>query len=148
MNLNLCFSSFLIRNNNTYLIRSFFMARHWSVHKLVENKENYINYLIKDIIYPSSIEDEQTAHYIYIKHVDRLFSLRNYIKDKDKRLCPIRVQIIPLCDFNKHICKCYSFASKNRLVPIYQKRVTLCNLRTGRTCSKDLISYMLTQNAL
>ena len=44
---------------------------------------------INNVIYLLRIEDDEKAHYIYIKHVGRLLNLHHYLNDKDTTDCPI-----------------------------------------------------------
>ena len=72
----------------------------------------------KDIIYLLRIENESTAHYIYIKHIERLLNLHHQMDDKDKRFCPICNGKIKLCEYSQHISKCYKFACEGSLLSL------------------------------
>ena len=58
------------------------------------------------MIYPLRIEDDEKAHYIYIKHIGKLLHLHHYLKDKDTTFCPICKCSIKLQEFDKHISNC------------------------------------------
>ena len=48
-------------------------------------KTGNIDYIQNDIIYLLRVENDETSHYIYIKHVERLFNLHHQGCDKDKK---------------------------------------------------------------
>ena len=58
------------------------------------------------MIYLLRIEDDEKAHYIYIKNIGRLLNLHHYLKDKDTTYCPICRGSINLNEYDKHISNC------------------------------------------
>jgi hypothetical protein len=52
-------------------------------------KKGDFDYMTNDIIYLLRVEQDDKSHYIYIKHIERLFNLHHHVEDKDKKLCPM-----------------------------------------------------------
>ena len=64
------------------------------------------------------IEDEQQSHYIYIKHLDKLFNTHTHSEDVGKRRCPICTDKIPFESYNKHLYTCYNYARDSTLLKL------------------------------
>ena len=69
-------------------------------------KEGNRQYVPNDRIYLLRIEHEDQSHYVYIKHIERLFNLHHHVTDKDKKFCPYCNGKVKLSEFNKHLSDC------------------------------------------
>ena len=54
--------------------------------EIVKDKDGNGNYL-ENLVTLLRVENEQNAHYIYIKHLDRLLHNHHYCKDCDRKMC-------------------------------------------------------------
>jgi hypothetical protein len=64
------------------------------------------------------VENDETSHYIYIKHVERLFNLHHQGCDKDKTYCPMCQGKIKLCEYSKHLSFCYKFCKEGSILKL------------------------------
>ena len=77
-----------------------------------------IDYRLNDTISLLRIENTEKSHYVYIKHIDRLFNLHHQHIDKDKRFCPICSGKVKLCDYTKHMQVCLKFATEGSMIKL------------------------------
>jgi hypothetical protein len=90
------------------------------------DKSGNSDYIINDIIYLLKISqsgDESTntchkEHYVYIKHIERLFNLHHQGIDKDKRFCPMCNGKIKFCEYSNHLKACYQFHKEGSLIKL------------------------------
>ena len=84
-------------------------------------KKGNSKYILNDCMYLLRVEEEDQAHYIYIKHIDRLFNLHHHVVDKDKRSCPICTKKIHIDDYKSHLSQCYKFEKDGTLAKLPEK---------------------------
>lgn len=63
-----------------------------------------------NIIYLLRVEDEDRAHFIYIKHIDRLLNLHHFLENKYNRFCPYCTCSVKLNEYCRHVSKCSKLA--------------------------------------
>ena len=84
-------------------------------------KKGNSKYILNDCMYLLRVEEEDQAHYIYIKHLDRLFNAHQHVVDKDKRLCPICTKKIHINDYKSQLSQCYKFEKDGTLISLPEK---------------------------
>jgi hypothetical protein len=76
------------------------------------------DFVINDVIYLLRIENEETSHYVYIKHLSRLINLIYNGKTTNQQFCPFCEKACDEC-LIQHIPKCYKLQFKeNALVEL------------------------------
>ena len=85
---------------------------------IITDKKGNGNYIMNDCIYLLRIENQEQSHYVYIKHIDRLFNLHHHIQDKDKRFCPICTNKVNISEYGSHVSQCYKFAKNSTLLEL------------------------------
>ena len=65
------------------------------------------------LFYLLRIEENDKAHYIYIKNIAHLFNICEHCIDADYRYCPICSKQVSIKGYDAHISKCYQY-SKNQ----------------------------------
>ena len=83
-----------------------------------KEKNGNTDYITNDIIYLLRTENDEKAHFIYIKHVERLLNLHHYTVDKDKRFCPMCNGKTKFCEYDKHLKVCYQFCEEGSMLKL------------------------------
>ena len=94
---------------------------------IICDKQGNCEYILNDRIYLLRIEDKERdqSHYVYIKHLDRLFHIHNHSCDVGKRFCPICEKKIPHEEYTKHLSLCYRFARDSTLLTLPKEGETM-----------------------
>ena len=111
-------------------------------------KKGDFDYITNDIIYLLRIEQDTKSHYIYIKHIERLFNLHSSGDDKDKKLCPMCNGKIKLCEYSKHISMCYKFCKEGSLLKLPEPGSTMKFKKFKNKLERPFIVYADTECTL
>ena len=101
----------------------------------VKDKDGNGNYL-ENLATLLRVENEKNAHYIYIKHLDRLLHNHHYCKDCDKNMCLCCKKMVDIHDFDNHMRSCYKFVQDTgALLELPNEGSLSWNSRIIRICS-------------
>ena len=103
-------------------INKFEIYNHISVFVYYINDDNSIrtekrgnpDYVLNDVIYLLRVENDDNAHYIYIKHLERLFNTHKCSQVKGTKLCPLCEKNINEKEYNAHLSKSYKCGMRRR----------------------------------
>ena len=76
------------------------------------------DYILKDVIYLLRIENEDNSHYVYIKHIERLFNRHVNSKTVGTKLCPLCEKDIKEKDYRNHVSICYKFCKEGTIIKL------------------------------
>ena len=83
------------------------------------------DYILNDVIYLLRVENDDNAHYIYIKHLERLFNTHVNSKATGTKLCPLCEKNINEKEYNTHLSKCYKFGKEGTLLKLTEAGATM-----------------------
>ena len=112
-------------------------------------KKGACDYICNDIIYLLRIENEENSHYVYIKHIERLFNLHaNHCTNEPKRFCPICNGKISHDKFATHLKDCYKFAKEGSLLKLPTEGSTMKFKNYKNKLKRPFIVYADTECTL
>ena len=84
----------------------------------VKSKEGNTDHLLNDLVYLLRVEENDRAHYIYMKTIVYLFNLGEHCIDVDHRSCPACSKQVYLKSYNSHISICYEYSKNSTLLKL------------------------------
>ena len=79
--------------------------------KIIKEKDGDIRFFNQDVVYLLRISDGEQSHYVYIKHISRLFNLEKYT-DERKCFCPFCNHKVKGEHMDKHLACCYKLSKE------------------------------------
>ena len=71
------------------------------------------------------VEKDDNAHYIYIKHLERLFNTHKCSQVKGTKLCPLCEKNVDEKEYRKNSTKCYKFGKEGTLLRLPEEGATM-----------------------
>ena len=88
-------------------------------------KKGNPDYIFNDVVYLLRIENYDNAHYIYIKHIERLFHTHVSSKTAGTKFCPLCATNVEDKEYRNHLRKCYKFGKEGTLLRLPEEGATM-----------------------
>ena len=99
--------------------------------------------MANDVIYLLRIDNEEKSHYLYIKHLSRLFNLSRHVSIKKDCWCPYCEKQQESNDMADHIKKCYKLQFNDGALLKLPEKTHTWDLTITRTNWKDRLLFTL-----
>ena len=73
---------------------------------------------MNDVIYLLRIENEDNAHYIYIKHLERFFNTHTCSQLTGTKICPFCQKNVKEKEHKTHLAQCFKFAKEGTIIKL------------------------------
>ena len=83
------------------------------------------DYILNDVVYLLRIENDDKAHYIYIKYIERLFHTHVSSKTAGTKFCPLCAKNADDKEYRNHLSKCYKFGEEGSLLKLPEEGATM-----------------------
>ena len=93
--------------------------------RLGQRKKGNPDYVLNDVISLLRIEDGDNGHYIYIKHLERLFHTYTCSAIVGKKICPLCEKKIDEKEYRAHLTQCQKYGKEGTLCKLPPEGATM-----------------------